>query len=62
MAGRAHEVGGDFRLASFKNPVIAIKMYLFHCCCLSDQNKEADNAVVGPLPLIQDAANQELRE
>ena len=32
------------------------------CFCVLDQDNGADNAVVGPLPLIQDAANQDIRE
>ena len=27
-----------------------------------DQLKEADNGVIGPVPLVQDAANQDIRE
>lgn len=31
-------------------------------CCFLEQDKETDNAVVGPMPLMQDAANQDIRE
>ena len=31
-------------------------------CVVVDQDKEGDNAVVGPVPLMQDGANQDIRE
>ena len=31
-------------------------------CVVVDKDKEGDNAVVGPVPLMQDAANQDIRE
>ena len=31
-------------------------------CVVVDKDKEGDNAVVGPVPLMQDAANQDNRE
>lgn len=31
-------------------------------CVVIDKDKERDNAVVGPLPLMQDASGQDIRE
>ena len=31
-------------------------------CVVVDKDKEGDSAVVGPVPLMQDAANQDIRE
>ena len=31
-------------------------------CVVVDKDQEGDNAVVGPVPLMQDAANQDIRE
>ena len=31
-------------------------------CVVVDKDKEGDNAVVGPVPLMQDSANQDIRE
>ena len=36
--------------------------YIYFTVWFLDQLKEADNGVIGPVPLVQDAANQDIRE
>ena len=37
-------------------------VYIYLTVWFLDQLKEADNDVIGPVPLVQDAANQDIRE
>ena len=55
----AKNIEGVIELLKKRSKKIQVRFWSFG---FIEKDKEGDSAVVGPLPLMQDAANQDIRE